>query len=175
MWRFVKFPKIVALLAFFLPWMTVSCSHQELASGTGWQLVTGHLTLSDTVGEQIGRHASLNVWLGIAVVAIIAGLVVACLRLPRPLFTLSTSLGALVLLLIGTYQYSDQAIARAAARQSVDRFGMDTGLLASLRVDWHWGYWLALAALAVATLLSWLALTGRTIDLPRDRDGGDRR
>jgi hypothetical protein len=33
--------KLVALLGFFLPWVTVSCSNTELLSATGWQLMTG--------------------------------------------------------------------------------------------------------------------------------------
>jgi hypothetical protein len=33
--------KVVALLGFFLPWVTVSCSNTEILSATGWQLMTG--------------------------------------------------------------------------------------------------------------------------------------
>lgn len=33
--------KFVALLGFFLPWVTVSCSGTEILSATGWQLMTG--------------------------------------------------------------------------------------------------------------------------------------
>lgn len=33
--------KIVALLGFFLPWITVSCSNTEILKATGWQLMIG--------------------------------------------------------------------------------------------------------------------------------------
>ena len=39
--QIARIGKIVALLGFFLPWVTVSCSNTEILSATGWQLMTG--------------------------------------------------------------------------------------------------------------------------------------
>ncbi len=39
--QLARIGKIVALLGFFLPWVTVSCSGTEILSATGWQLMTG--------------------------------------------------------------------------------------------------------------------------------------
>jgi len=39
--QLARIGKIVALLGFFLPWVTVSCSNTEILSATGWQLMTG--------------------------------------------------------------------------------------------------------------------------------------
>lgn len=39
--QIARIGKLVALLGFFLPWVTVSCSNTELLSATGWQLMTG--------------------------------------------------------------------------------------------------------------------------------------
>ena len=39
--QIARLGKIVALLGFFLPWVTVSCSNTEILSATGWQLMTG--------------------------------------------------------------------------------------------------------------------------------------
>ena len=38
-----RLTKLIALLGFFLPWVAVSCSGKEIATGTGWGLMTGHL------------------------------------------------------------------------------------------------------------------------------------
>jgi hypothetical protein len=44
--------KAVALFGFFLPWVLVSCSGTEIASATGWQLMTGHVELQGPLANQ---------------------------------------------------------------------------------------------------------------------------
>lgn len=39
--QIARIGKLVALLGFFLPWVTVSCSNTEILQATGWQLMTG--------------------------------------------------------------------------------------------------------------------------------------
>ena len=39
--QIARIGKLVALLGFFLPWVTVSCSNTEILTATGWQLMTG--------------------------------------------------------------------------------------------------------------------------------------
>lgn len=39
--QIARIGKIVALLGFFLPWITVSCSNTEILKATGWQLMIG--------------------------------------------------------------------------------------------------------------------------------------
>ena len=39
--QIARIGKMVALLGFFLPWVTVSCSNTEILNATGWQLMTG--------------------------------------------------------------------------------------------------------------------------------------
>jgi len=39
--QIARLGKLVALLGFFLPWVTVSCSGTEILNATGWQLMTG--------------------------------------------------------------------------------------------------------------------------------------
>ncbi len=39
--QIARIGKFVALLGFFLPWVTVSCSGTEILNATGWQLMTG--------------------------------------------------------------------------------------------------------------------------------------
>lgn len=39
--QIARIGKVVALLGFLLPWVTVSCSNTEILTATGWQLMTG--------------------------------------------------------------------------------------------------------------------------------------
>jgi hypothetical protein len=39
--QIARIGKVVALLGFFLPWVTVSCSNTDILTATGWQLMTG--------------------------------------------------------------------------------------------------------------------------------------
>jgi hypothetical protein len=39
--QIARIGKLVALIGFFLPWVTVSCSNTEILQATGWQLMTG--------------------------------------------------------------------------------------------------------------------------------------
>ena len=39
--QIARLGKLVAILGFFLPWVTVSCSNTEILNATGWQLMTG--------------------------------------------------------------------------------------------------------------------------------------
>jgi hypothetical protein len=39
--QIARLGKLIALLGFFLPWVTVSCSGAEILTATGWQLITG--------------------------------------------------------------------------------------------------------------------------------------
>ena len=57
MWKWIKIPKAIALLAFLLPWMTVSCQNQPLAKASGIGLAFGHVT---TMGQASGQ----SVWSG---------------------------------------------------------------------------------------------------------------
>src|SRR6185295_4545625 len=56
-----RIAKIVALLAFFLPWILVSCSGNEIAHGSGWDMMVGHLQPSDQINglqAQFGNEHS---------------------------------------------------------------------------------------------------------------------
>lgn len=39
--QIARLGKLLALIGFFLPWVTVSCSNTEILTATGWQLMTG--------------------------------------------------------------------------------------------------------------------------------------
>jgi hypothetical protein len=174
MFKWIKIPKAIALLAFLLPWMTVSCSGTAVVSATGFGLAFGKFTSEmANAGTNPGDGKS-NILLILAIVVIAAGLIVSFLRVRQAaLVTLATSVAGIVLILAGTWRYSKSAMLaemKKAGEAKPDNpfaggnlFGRDPAETAAamIRIDWHFGYWLTLAALVVAGVTAWLAFTGR--------------
>ena len=167
--RFVGIAKIVALLAFFLPWMTVSCSNQQIMSASGWDLAFGTITITNPMtGAVQSADGSANIWLILTALLIIGGAVIAFARgNGASRITLGSALAAMLLLVIGTLSYSKDAMLREASRQQ-GRFdgAVDASFAAMIRVDWHFGYWLAILALVAAAGFAWLGMTGRALVMP---------
>lgn len=174
MWKWVKVPKAIALLAFLLPWMTVSCSGQPLLRASGWDLAVGSIrpiVNANGVGGAAQPHSAMNAWLVLALLLIAIGLVLACLRRSRQfsLAAVATSAASLVLIWLGTGRYSKSTILTEAARKNG---GTADPLAANMiQVDWHFGFWLALASLAVAGAMAWLTYAGRDEEVARSIGG----
>ena len=160
MWKWIRIPKGIALLAFLLPWMTISCSNQKIAEASGFGLAFGRISaMGQTAGS--GDGASMNVWLILALLAIVGGLVLLFTKgREAAKLVLGTSAAALVLIFVGTYRYSKDAIMAEAAKNGSDN-GMDQAALAMIQVNWHFGYWLALLSLIVAAAMAWLVMSGK--------------
>lgn len=157
MWRYVKIPKAIALLAFLLPWMTVSCSNTKVAEANGWELVLGRIRPVMQAASEAPAHADkLNPYLATAVALIVMGLVLSLMRKRMAVVVVATSLGALALIWAGAQQYTPQRLAEAAKRGG--DANMDEIATSVIRIDWQIGYWVALGALAVATVLAFLAI-----------------
>jgi len=162
MWKWIRIPKAVALLAFFLPWMTVSCSGQKLVSATGIGLTFGKFTSNLPTGQGAPAGGSVDIWLVLALVAIAVGLWLTFARQDRngARAVIATSAAAIVLIWLGTSRFGKSAIlAEAAKRGSSGPFDQSAGAL--IQVDWHFGFWMSLAALASAGVMAWLIYSGR--------------
>ncbi|KTE17106.1 hypothetical protein [Sphingopyxis sp. H115] len=163
MWKWIRIPKGIALLAFLLPWMTVSCSNQKLVEASGFGLAFGRVAAMGQAAEA-GDGASLNLWLILAIIAIIGGLALLFLRgREAAKLVLGTSAVALALILIGTWRYSKDAILAEAANNRSNG-DIDRAALAMIEVNWEIGYWLALLSLIAAAALAWLVMSGREAD-----------
>ncbi|WP_375396141.1 hypothetical protein [uncultured Sphingomonas sp.] len=172
MWRCVRISKAIALIAFLLPWLTVSCSGRPIVKASGWDLMTGRLAMTDPLSDRIDVHAgATDWWLVLAVVLIVVGLVIAFRRTPAPRTVLATSLGAVALVVQGTHGIDAPAVARLASREDA-RF--DAAMAALIRIDWQYGYWLTLGALALAALCAALLLGGRSMALVSGEPPGGR-
>lgn len=156
--RFVGIAKIVALLAFFLPWMTVSCSSQRVMSATGWDLALGTIQVTNPVTGAIqSSDGSTNLWLILAILLIVAGALVAFFGGTKSaIATMGTSLLAAILIWAATFSYSKNALLdRAAAQENQFGRAIDASLAAMIRVEWHIGFWISLLALLAAAGLAW--------------------
>lgn len=163
MWKWIRVPKGIALLAFLLPWMTVSCSDQKLVEASGFGLAFGRVT---AMGQwsQAGDGASMNIWLVLALLAIAGGLALLFTKdREAAKLVLGTSVAAAILIFLGTYRYSKDAILAEAAKNGSDG-NMDQAALAMIQVNWEIGYWLALLSLIAAAVMAWLAMSGKAAD-----------
>lgn len=162
MWKWVRIPKGIALLAFLLPWMTVSCSGQPLASASGFGLAIGSFSSSAPQGMAGGPSGGqISIWLIMAILVIALGLIVSLSKDKKHArIVVGTSAAAVVLIWIGTSRYSKSAILAEAARKGGDQ-SIDQAAAAMIRIDWHFGFWLAIVALLVAGIMAWLAHSGR--------------
>lgn len=162
MWNWIKIPKGLALAAFILPWMTVSCSGTKLVEGNGFQLAFGNLTV---LSEKAAQDGKINIWLILALASIIAGLVLCFIKgREAAKLVIGTSAGALLLILVGTSQFSKSAIMAAANKggsASGDEAKMQEAALAMIQVEWHLGYYLALVALIAAAVMAFLVMQNK--------------
>lgn len=159
MWKWIRIPKGIALLAFLLPWMTVSCSDQKLVEASGFGLAFGRVTAMGQA-SQAGDGASMNVWLILALLAIAGGLYLLFTKgREAAKLVLGTSVAALLLIVVGTWRYSKDTILAEAAKN--EGGAMDQAALAMIQVNWHFGYWLALLSLIAAAVMAWLVVSGK--------------
>lgn len=159
MWKWIRIPKGIALVAFLLPWMTISCSEQKIAEATGFGLAFGNVT---TMGRaaSAGDGAAMNLWLILALLAIAGGLFLLFTRgREAAKLVLGTSVAALVLIFLGTWRYSKDAIMAEAAKNGGG--DMDRAAMAMIQVNWEIGYWLALFALIAAAAMAWIVMSGK--------------
>lgn len=153
----VRIAKLVALLAFVLPWVAVSCSGMDLATASGIDLIQGELKTNTEVQQQMSaqfgglsggmgnvsindRFASRSSDLGMNYFAVGAGAVIVIGLLlsfvggarSAARNTLVTSLLAACLAFGATWQFKEQIKAEggknAEARASADPFGDSMGM-----------------------------------------------
>ena len=159
MWKWIKIPKIGALVAFFMPWLTVSCSGMSVASATGWQLAFGGY--SHAASEAASKAPSSgggNLWLLLAILVIVGGIWIAFLQQSkrRSRNLALSSAAALLLIWLGTARYSTSALMAEAARNADNGFSgtIDQATLAMIQFKWEFGYWLTVLSLIAATVMA---------------------
>jgi hypothetical protein len=145
--------KVVALVGFFLPWIVVSCQGQSIASASGVSLALGRMNVVGS-GTQSGSPV---VWLLLALVAIIVGLVMSfkAVERLRPHWVTGTAAAAALMCMLALGSISDGAHKRGASQ------GLDAVAAAAIKVEPQIGFWITLLSLLAAAGLGGLVLSGR--------------
>ncbi len=153
--------KGVALLLFLLPWVTVSCAGQELATLSGVDLATGSVTIANpmTGATETPPGAGERDIPVIAAALLILLSLAATFVLKRGQAALLAAGGASVAAVLISYTVLIKVPARmreSAAAEGAP--GMNQQEIANMiSVDVALGFWLTLAALIAAIVLNWLS------------------
>jgi hypothetical protein len=172
--QIARIAKLVALLGFFLPWVTVSCSSTEMMNATGWQLMIGDPQpagpFSNVESDRDPEPAPLVI---AAFVVVLAGLVASLMTRAR---TAAIALLAGAVLGAGLTYASVENLRSEMQREiseAQDESGgapffsaqqqdeLSRNVAESIRVEKQEGYWLTLGALMLAALFAGLMLASR--------------
>ncbi|MCS6622939.1 DUF4912 domain-containing protein [Roseibacterium beibuensis] len=165
--------KVVALLAFVLPWLVVSCNGTPLAEASGLDLATGGVK---AMNQQVSEERDPQWWAIAALVLIGLGLVLSFALKPvrRAAAGLGgAAAGALVLcavgmmLMIGSFKSEMTEKMNEpgdpAANAIFDASEMQQAMAEAIRIETKFGYWLTLLALAGAAGAAFMAFSGRAL------------
>jgi len=161
-----RIAKVIALLLFVLPWVTVSCADQTFVSLTGVDLATGHVSMmaAPMGGPSLTAPTEHpNLFVILAALLIVAGLVLTfVLRGAKGAMAAAGCAALAALLLAYTMFVEIQAKARADAAASAGGSGSGAPppeqLAELIRVNIQIGFYLCLAALIAAVVLDLLAM-----------------
>jgi len=174
--------KVVSLLGFVLPWVTVSCSGTELFQATGIQMMTGDIEPSGALQQAQANtddaEPSLPVIAACAV--IVLGLVAGFLTKGRT--SAGVMLGGAAVAMALSYfaiahmrtelmreanQPQGEQNAYVSSEQQLE---LQRTIASQIQIEEQEGYWLTMGALGVAGILSVLVLAGagaaRRVDPP---------
>lgn len=168
LFNFARAAKVVALLLFLLPWVTVSCGEQRMATMTGYDLATGSVTVHNPmtgVAERPPGKEGPDLPVAGAALLIVGALILG--------FVLSRGLAALIgmagsaaaaALISYTVWVRIPGESHAPPSGGGEGSGMfnEQQIAELIRVDVVNGYWLTMAALIGAILLNWLARSRAT-------------
>jgi len=163
-----RIAKVIALLLFVLPWVTVSCADQTLVSMSGVDLATGHISMA---ANPMGGSASVpaqhsgDLLVIVGALLILAGLVVS--------FILKGSKGAMAAGACAALAAASLAYTvlvkipgQARADATTGTGGGGAGgpspeqIAEMIKVNIQIGFYLCLAALIAAVVFDFLAMKG---------------
>jgi len=163
-----RIAKVVALLLFALPWVTVSCAEQTLISMSGVDLATGQLTMNNPMtgasesppgagkGDMLVIIGAILILLSLAATYVLKGKTGAMAAIAGCVL----AGGALAYTVLVRIPDSAREGALAGGSGGASQ-GMNQAQIAEMiRVNIEIGFWLVLVALAAAVVLNFLAMKG---------------
>jgi hypothetical protein len=170
MGNLARIAKVVALLLFVLPWITISCAETPLITMSGVDLVTGHVTMTNPMTgatESPPGQDGRDMYAVIGALLIILALVASFL-LKGARGALVAAVGSAAAAAILAYDIfvripgEVRANPAAAAGGAGGAGGPSAEQIAQMiQVHVQIGFWLVLAALAAAVVLNVLAMKGK--------------
>lgn len=167
MFNLARGAKLVALLLFLLPWVTISCAEQTLATMSGYDLATGSVTVHNPMGggtatpPSSGNEQPDVPVLAAGILIVLALGLTFVLKLGQAAMAAMASCAAAIALISYTafVRVPAKAVANPSAGAGGDSGGMfnEQQLAEMIRVDYAIGLWLTLGVLAAAIVLNWLA------------------
>jgi len=160
--------KVIALLLFFLPWVTVSCAGQELVSMSGYQMATGSISVTNPmtgVSETPPGGGERDIPVIVAAILILAsiGATFALKRGQAALVAIGGAAAAAALISYTVFVRVPSEMRSGPAVKGADGSGFNAEQIAEMiKVDVASGFWLTLAALGAAIVLNWLARSRST-------------
>lgn len=180
MLNIIRIAKIVALLAFVLPWVAVSCQGVDIATASGIELIQGKMTANPEASQQFGARfgggldgatvetnaasqpeLDMNFFALGAAVVIVVGLAITFIGAAKSAArnALVTSLLAAALSFGAIWQFRESVKAEGMRDQSASAgdIPFDRGEMAGMGQDIlnsmlqeRFGYWIVIGALIVA-------------------------
>jgi hypothetical protein len=167
--RFGQVAKTIALLAFLLPWVTISCGAQEIASVSGVRLARGVISVRNPMTGAVESHSGSANWaVLLCALAIVLALLISFVRAGRAgaLGGLIASAAAALLAVYAVLvDIPHQLLAGVHKQQAASGGAGGTGDLGAslsdslthlIKVEPAIGFWITLLALVAACVLDWL-------------------
>ena len=153
--------KVVALLLFLLPWVTVSCAEQTLVSLTGVDLATGSVSVTNPMTGETTRppgsgEGDMPVLIG-ALLILVALALSFILKRGAAAIAVMASLAAAAALISYSVLFRIPEKARESATADSAQGISQQQLAELIRVDVAIGFWLTLAALIGAIVVTFLS------------------
>lgn len=182
--------KLVALLGFFLPWVTVSCSGTEIMQATGLQLMTGDIKPSEAL-MNMGADANFNakesepspiviaafaaLTLGLLLTLATKAKAAACVLMAGALLGMGLSYYAVENMQQTMTRSMHEAQSKAGASgdetflSAEQQSNMAQAMVAAIKVERQEGFWLTVGAAGAAAILALLVLaSGPAATKPED-------
>lgn len=152
-----RFGKMIALLGFLLPWVTVSCAGQTLVSVDGLSLATGNVRMRNPMtGALDGGTGGPELLVLLAALAILLGLGLSFLKSRRQasVAAIACAGGAILLAVVELYVRIPAEFRASMARGSGrPPGGWDRSIEQVVSIGPGAGFWVTVLALAAAIAL----------------------
>ena len=162
---FARIAKAVALLCFFLPWVTVSCAGRPFVSASGMRLAIGRVATHNPMSGAMETHpgsVQIAVILALLLLALALILSFSVSRRTAAKAGIAGSAAAAALIawevLVHVPQRFEQGLRESPPQPGGFGQTFDSSMNGLIRVEPLAGFWLTLAVLATAVAINWMIL-----------------